>query len=80
MLHSKGGCDRIGYANLARLGVAEPFSGGGFPEVRRALISDIHGNLEALEVVLEDIEAQGINEIFCLGDIIGYGPEPSRVH
>jgi predicted phosphodiesterase len=44
--------------------------------VRRALISDIHGNLEALDVVLEDIEAQGISEIFCLGDIIGYGPNP----
>jgi predicted phosphodiesterase len=44
--------------------------------VRRALISDIHGNLEALEVVLEDIKAQGITEIFCLGDIIGYGPNP----
>ena len=44
--------------------------------MRRALISDIHGNLEALEVVLDDIEAQGITEIFCLGDIIGYGPNP----
>jgi predicted phosphodiesterase len=44
--------------------------------VRRALISDIHGNLEALEVVLDDIKAQGIEEIFCLGDIIGYGPNP----
>jgi predicted phosphodiesterase len=40
------------------------------------LISDIHGNLEALEVVLDDIKAQGIDEIFCLGDIIGYGPNP----
>ena len=44
--------------------------------MRRALISDIHGNLEALEVVLADIKAQGITEIFCLGDIIGYGPNP----
>ncbi len=44
--------------------------------MRRALISDIHGNLEALEVVLEDIKAQGIPEIYCLGDIIGYGPNP----
>jgi len=40
------------------------------------LISDIHGNLEALEVVLDDIKAEGITEIFCLGDIIGYGPNP----
>ena len=44
--------------------------------MRRALISDIHGNLEALEVVLDDIKAQGIAEIYCLGDIIGYGPNP----
>ena len=44
--------------------------------MRRALISDIHGNLEALEVVLDDIKSQGITEVFCLGDIIGYGPNP----
>ncbi len=44
--------------------------------MRRALISDIHGNLEALETVLEDIKGQGVGEIFCLGDIIGYGPNP----
>jgi len=44
--------------------------------VRRALISDIHGNLEALEMVLEDIKSQKIDEIFCLGDVIGYGPNP----
>ena len=44
--------------------------------MRRALISDIHGNLEALEVVLDDIKSRGISEIFCLGDVIGYGPNP----
>ncbi len=42
----------------------------------RAIISDIHGNLEALEAVLADIREQGIEEIYCLGDIIGYGPNP----
>lgn len=42
----------------------------------RALISDIHGNLEALEAVLADIRAKDITEIFCLGDIVGYGPNP----
>lgn len=41
-----------------------------------AIISDIHGNLEALTVVLEDIQAQGITDIYCLGDVIGYGPNP----
>ena len=44
--------------------------------MRRALISDIHGNLEALDAVLGDIEAQRVNEIFCLGDVVGYGPNP----
>jgi len=44
--------------------------------VKRALISDIHSNLEAFEAVLADIRAQGITEIYCLGDIIGYGPNP----
>ncbi len=41
-----------------------------------AIISDIHANLEALQAVLADIEDQGIQEIVCLGDIIGYGPKP----
>jgi predicted phosphodiesterase len=43
---------------------------------KRAIISDIHGNLEALDAVLADIESQGITDIFCLGDVIGYGPNP----
>lgn len=42
----------------------------------RALISDIHGNFDALSVVLEDIRTQGVEEIYCLGDVIGYGPNP----
>jgi predicted phosphodiesterase len=42
----------------------------------RAVISDIHGNLEALEAVLADIRQQEITQIYCLGDIIGYGPNP----
>ena len=44
--------------------------------MRRALISDIHSNLEALEAVLADIRSQGIDEVFCLGDLVGYGPNP----
>ncbi len=44
--------------------------------VKRALISDIHANLESLEAVLEDIRQQGVEEIYCLGDIVGYGPNP----
>jgi predicted phosphodiesterase len=44
--------------------------------VRRALLSDIHGNLEALEAVLADAGECGVQEIYCLGDIVGYGPNP----
>ncbi len=42
----------------------------------RAIISDIHGNLEALEAVFADIEQQDVSEVYCLGDVIGYGPNP----
>ena len=42
----------------------------------RAIISDIHGNLEALEAVLADIDSRGVDEVYCLGDVIGYGPNP----
>ncbi|NIL99241.1 MAG: metallophosphoesterase [Planctomycetales bacterium] len=46
--------------------------------MKRALISDIHSNLESLEAVLADIRDQGITEIYCLGDIVGYGPNPCQ--
>lgn len=44
----------------------------------KAILSDIHGNLEALEAVLQDISAfpQKVEAIYCLGDIVGYGPNP----
>ena len=42
----------------------------------KAIISDIHSNLGALEAVLSDIRAKDIREIICLGDVVGYGPEP----
>jgi protein phosphatase len=43
---------------------------------RIAVISDIHGNVPALEAVLADIRARGISRIFCLGDLVGKGPQP----
>jgi len=50
------------------------------PGLRRiALFSDIHGNLPALDVVLADIDARGVTEIYCLGDLVGYGPDPGGV-
>ena len=41
-----------------------------------AIVSDIHGNLEAFTAVLAEIDRRGIQHIICLGDIIGYGPNP----
>lgn len=43
-----------------------------------AILSDIHGNYEALQAVLRDIKSAGIEEIVCLGDIVGYGPNPAE--
>lgn len=43
-----------------------------------AIISDIHSNLEALESVYEDIKKNKCQEIYCLGDIVGYGPQPKE--
>jgi predicted phosphodiesterase len=42
----------------------------------RAIISDVHSNLEAIQAVLDDIQQQGVSEIICLGDVVGYGPNP----
>ncbi|MEY2742174.1 MAG: hypothetical protein RIS21_542 [Planctomycetota bacterium] len=46
---------------------------------RFALISDLHANMEAVGAVMADIAAHGISEIHCLGDVVGYGPEPEAV-
>jgi diadenosine tetraphosphatase ApaH/serine/threonine PP2A family protein phosphatase len=44
--------------------------------VKTAVISDLHSNLEALEMVLDDIRRQEVERIVCLGDVVGYGPNP----
>jgi protein phosphatase len=46
---------------------------------RIALISDIHGNIPALEATLDDIRRRGIVRIFCLGDLVGKGPHGEKV-
>jgi predicted phosphodiesterase len=46
--------------------------------MRFAFVSDIHGNLEALEAVFKDIEGQDVDEVICLGDIVGYGANPNE--
>ena len=47
--------------------------------MKRALISDIHSNIESLEAVLADIREQAVDEIYCLGDLVGYGLFPMQV-
>lgn len=42
----------------------------------KAIISDIHSNLEAAQAVMADIQSLGITEVYCLGDVVGYGPNP----
>lgn len=46
--------------------------------MRFAVISDIHSNLEALTVVLEDAQRRGLERIVCLGDVVGYGASPKE--
>ena len=41
-----------------------------------AIVSDIHGNRQAFESVLEAIEASDCQEMWCLGDLVGYGADP----
>jgi diadenosine tetraphosphatase ApaH/serine/threonine PP2A family protein phosphatase len=44
--------------------------------MRIALLSDVHGNLPAFEAVLGDVEDESVEEVWCLGDLVGYGAQP----
>ena len=44
-----------------------------------AVISDIHGNIDALSTLLEDVDSEKVDTIICLGDLVGYGPYPNQV-
>ena len=47
--------------------------------MRCAIIADVHSNLAAFTSVLDDIERRGgVEEVWCLGDVVGYGPDPHR--
>jgi putative phosphoesterase len=48
-------------------------------DMRLAFISDIHSNHPALLNVIDDIETQGIDKTYCLGDLVGYGPAPNQI-
>jgi predicted phosphodiesterase len=45
---------------------------------RIALISDVHGNLPAFKAVLKAIEEEGVDAVWCLGDLVGYGAQPNE--
>jgi predicted phosphodiesterase len=47
--------------------------------MRIAVLSDIHGNMDAFQKVLEDLDRANADAVFCLGDSIGYGSEPEQV-
>jgi putative phosphoesterase len=55
--------------SILRLGLVE----------RVAVITDVHANLPALEGVLDAIEREGIDAVYCGGDLVGYGPHPNEV-
>ena len=46
--------------------------------MKYAIIADIHGNLDAFQVVLDDIRAQNATNIVCLGDVVGYNARPKE--
>ncbi len=46
------------------------------PDARIAIVSDVHGNLQALRACLADADAQGAAQLWCLGDVMGYGARP----
>jgi predicted phosphodiesterase len=41
-----------------------------------AVVSDLHANVEAFQAVLDQIDTLGVDRIYCLGDVVGYGPDP----
>jgi diadenosine tetraphosphatase ApaH/serine/threonine PP2A family protein phosphatase len=46
------------------------------PTGRVALVSDVHGNLPAFRAVMDDVASAGVDESWCLGDLVGYGAQP----
>lgn len=73
-MDDRGGFGRL-VCQLDRFPLASAFRNG-VHRVPTAVISDVHGNAVALKAVLADIERRGITRIVCLGDTVGYGPDP----
>ena len=47
--------------------------------MRYGIVSDVHANIQAWKAVLRDMKKEGVDSILCLGDVIGYGPNPAEV-
>ena len=47
--------------------------------MRIALFSDVHANLPAFEAVLADMDRQNLDQVYCLGDLVGYAPFPNEI-
>jgi putative phosphoesterase len=60
-------------------GLAGSFCKGENAKMRFAFVSDIHGNLQALEVVLADLRQASVDGLVCLGDVASLGPQPREV-
>jgi predicted phosphodiesterase len=63
---------------LAEYAYQNPYPSKGRKNLRYGIYSDIHANLEALQAVLETFEKEKVDQYICLGDIVGYGANPSE--
>jgi predicted phosphodiesterase len=75
--HSGETVDRDGAETTPAAGGDSPASADNGP-TRVALVSDVHGNLPAFHAVLEDVEGTDAEEVWCLGDLVGYGAQPDE--
>jgi diadenosine tetraphosphatase ApaH/serine/threonine PP2A family protein phosphatase len=69
----------IGYGNFTISTTGKTDFTTGVIIMKIAVMSCLHGNIEALDAVLLDIDKQKAEKIFCLGDLVGYGPYPNEV-
>src|SRR5437660_296329 len=66
------------FSRSALHGLQRRVDSDGAPSIRIALLSDVHGNLPAFEAVLADIDKAGVDQRWCLGDLVGYGAQPDE--